>query len=531
MGESMKFEMSRFIKSICSLVFSQVLIKVFGMIYTLYLTNKVGFGDKGNAIYMSGYQIYSLMLTVSSIGIPNAMAKLIAEKEVLRDFKNAKRILYTASIVFGIIGFCGAICLYVFSEKIAIDLIGIQEGVLSIKVLAPAVFFVSMSAVLRGYFNGKNNFKIGAKAQVLEQILKSTFTIFFVENLAEISSNDTKIMAAGANLATTISTIISFLYIVKIYYKEEKIQIKPFNNLKIESYVLIIKRILFISFPITLSVLLGTLSKNVDSITIIRILKDVIGEDAAIVKYGILSSKVDILIAMPLALNSSIASAIIPEISELNLLNKKEYFKAKIVEAIDFTSLILIPCAFGMFFYSKEIFIILFPNAYSGYELLSIGAISLIFLGYVQTLNGILQGIDKSFEILIVAIISILIKIVCNMYLIKIDGIFEKGAIISNVIASFVSFMIVKEILVKSVDIKVSFVKILSKYITISSIMIILSKILYCILESFELNLYLTIVISIIFSVIIYVFLIFLLKISKKYAKNTNSKTQCFQWF
>ena len=91
MGESMKFEMSRFIKSICSLVFSQVLIKVFGMIYTLYLTNKVGFGDKGNAIYMSGYQIYSLMLTVSSIGIPNAMAKLIAEKEVLRDFKNAKR--------------------------------------------------------------------------------------------------------------------------------------------------------------------------------------------------------------------------------------------------------------------------------------------------------------------------------------------------------------------------------------------------------------------------------------------------------
>lgn len=531
LGEVMKFEMSRFIKSICSLVFSQVLIKVFGMIYTLYLTNKVGFGDKGNAIYMSGYQIYSLMLTVSSIGIPNAMAKLIAEKEVLRDFKNEKRILYTASIVFGVIGFCVSICIYVFSEKIAINLIGIQDGILSIKVLAPAVFFVSISAVLRGYFNGKNNFKIGAKAQVLEQILKSTFTILFVEKLAKISSNDTKIMAAGANLATTISTIISFLYIVKIYYKEEKILIKPFNNLKTESYFLIIKRILFISFPITLSVLLGTLSKNIDSITIIRILKDLIGEDAAIAKYGILSSKVDILIAMPLALNSSIASAIIPEISELNLLNKKEYFKTKILEAIDLTSLILIPCSFGMFFYSKEIFIILFPNAYRGYELLSVGAISLIFLGYVQTLNGILQGIDKSFKILIVSIISILIKIICNMYLIKIDGILEKGAVISNVISSFVSFMIIKEILVKTVDIEVSFGKVLRKYIVISSIMIILSKILYCILESFELNLYLTIVISIIFSVIIYVFLIILLKISKKYTKNANPETQYFQWF
>lgn len=531
LGENMKFEMSRFIKSICSLLLSQVLIKIFGMFYTLYLTNKVGFGDKGNAIYMSGYQIYSLMLTVSSIGIPNAIAKLIAEKEVLRDFKNSKRILYTASIVFGFIGFCGAICLYVFAEEIAINLVGIQEGILSIKVLAPAVFFVSVSAVMRGYFNGKNNFKVGAQAQVLEQVLKSTFTILFVESLSKISLNDTKIMAAGANLATTISTIISFLYIVKIYYIEEKIVLKPFNTFRLESYFLIIKRIMLISFPITFSVLLGTLTKNVDSITIIRILKEIMGEEAAIIKYGILSSKVDILIAMPLALNSSIAAAIVPEISALSVLDKKEFFKSKIIEALDLTSLILIPCVFGMIVYAKEIFIILFPNAYKGYELLSMGAISLIFLGYVQTINGILQGIDKSFETLIVAIISIFIKVICNVCLIRIEGIYEKGAVIGNVISSFISFMIVKEFLIKTVDFKVSFYKISSKYIVVSLVMIILSKILYCILESFGLNLYLTIVFSIIFSVIIYVFLIFLIKILKKIRKKPKSKTQCFQWF
>ena len=82
----MKLSTSRFIKSIVSLIFSQAIIKVFGLVYTLYITNKTGFGDKGNAIYMSGYQIYAMLLTVSSIGVPNAIAKLISEKNSQKDF-------------------------------------------------------------------------------------------------------------------------------------------------------------------------------------------------------------------------------------------------------------------------------------------------------------------------------------------------------------------------------------------------------------------------------------------------------------
>lgn len=66
------------------LIFSQILIKILGLIHTLYLTNKNGFGDVGNAIYSSGYQIYSLLLTVSSIGVPNAISKLVAERVAIR---------------------------------------------------------------------------------------------------------------------------------------------------------------------------------------------------------------------------------------------------------------------------------------------------------------------------------------------------------------------------------------------------------------------------------------------------------------
>ena len=96
MEDDLNNKFSTFINGIFSLIISQVLIKIFGVIYSLYLTNKTGFGDEGNAIYMSGYQIYALLLTISSIGVPNAIAKLVSEKKERKDFINLDRILNVA---------------------------------------------------------------------------------------------------------------------------------------------------------------------------------------------------------------------------------------------------------------------------------------------------------------------------------------------------------------------------------------------------------------------------------------------------
>lgn len=73
-----------FMQGVMTLIFSQVLVKILGLIYTLYLTNRPGFGDKGNGIVAAGYQIYAMLLTISSIGVPNAISKLISERVALR---------------------------------------------------------------------------------------------------------------------------------------------------------------------------------------------------------------------------------------------------------------------------------------------------------------------------------------------------------------------------------------------------------------------------------------------------------------
>lgn len=101
-----------FMKSVLVLIISQVFIKLLGFVYRIYLTNREGFGDEGNAIYSSGYQIYALLLTISSIGVPNAISKLVSEKVAIGDEKGAHRIFKAALITFGLIGLSGTMVLF-----------------------------------------------------------------------------------------------------------------------------------------------------------------------------------------------------------------------------------------------------------------------------------------------------------------------------------------------------------------------------------------------------------------------------------
>ena len=79
-----KLKKESFMKSVVVLMISQVFVKALGLVYKLYLTNKEGFGDKGNGIVAAGYQIYAMLLTISSIGVPNAISKLVSERVAVR---------------------------------------------------------------------------------------------------------------------------------------------------------------------------------------------------------------------------------------------------------------------------------------------------------------------------------------------------------------------------------------------------------------------------------------------------------------
>ena len=511
----MKKKLNDFTSGILSLVISQILIKIFGVMYSIYMTNKSGFGDDGNAIYMSGYQIYALLLTVSSIGVPNAISKLISEKNSIKDYSNSNRIFKLSVFLFACIGVSGSIVLFMFSKFISHEILEIPKAMLSLNVLSPAVFFVSVNSVFKGYFNGTGKIKVTAKNQFLEQIFKAVFTIIFVEITSRFSNNNTEIMAAAANLATTFATFFSFIHIYIKYLKDTKKQ-KIGYKYKKENIKKSIINIINISLPMTLNSILTSLGKNVDSVTVVRFLKNKIGEKLAIKKYGIISSKIDILIAMPLSFNASVATALIPEIAKNKSRNDIDAIYKKIEFSILITLIISIPYTFGVLFFSKEILTILFPKANEGDVLLQISAIGIVFSMLTQTINSILQGLGKNNIPMYASFIGVIAKVFSNILLIPICGVYEKGAIIGNIISSCISFIIVYRELNKTILLKRNILILIFKPIFLSIVMIIISKMICIILIKYNFNFRISGVISISIAVIIYVLGLFVMKMIQK---------------
>ena len=505
-----------FMQGVLALMCSQVIIKILGLVYSMYLTNRKGFGDSGNAIYMSGYQIYALLLTLSSIGVPNAISKLVSEKLALGDKKGADRIFKIAFVTFAFIGFCGTLFLYCGANVIANYWLQIPEAEYTLMALSPAIFFVSISSVVRGYFNGRQKMTATARSQTVEQIFKTTLTIILVEIVAIFSNVNTELMAAGANLATTFSTFLSFSYIFALYKMNKKeeytnfIQTVPEEKQTASS---VIKKILAVSIPISLSSLLSSINKNIDSVTVVRFLKPLIGEATAKVKYGILSSKVDILTSMPLAFNIAFATALVPTISAAMVKNDTNTINKRLRLSLLITILIGLPCTFGMFIYSRQILELLFPNASSGGTLLAISAFTIIFTSLAQTINGALQGLGKIRVPAIALGCGVLIKLITNILLIPIDGIYENGAAIGSVFCHIVSFTIVYTVLKKTVKLNFSIGKLIIKPLIVTILMSIISYLFYKLLIFIGINSNISTIIGIIIAVLSYFILIALFKI------------------
>ncbi len=507
-----------FMQGVVTIMFSQILIKVLGLIYTLYLTNRDGFGDAGNAIYASGYQIYALLLTVSSIGVPNAISKLVSERLAVGDNKGANRIFKVALVTFGTLGAIGSMLLFFGAHVIAYSWTQIPESELTLVALAPAIFFVSISSVFRGYFNGRRTLKITARAQTLEQIFKTIFTIGIVEIVAYATSTSTEMMAAGANVATTLATFSSFAYLFMYYRlkrKEIGNEIQSSTNYKYENVKTIVKNILMVSIPLTLSSIMTSFNKNIDSFTVKRILSTYMPADIATKLYGQLSGKVDTVTNLPLAINIAFATALVPAISAAKAKNDRESATKRTSFSLLTSMLIGLPCVVGMIVFAQPILNLLYPNANQGALLLQLISVSVIFSILDQTINGALQGFGKVMVPATALGIGCLVKLVLNIILLKIPSFNIYGAAIGSIACHAVAFTIVFNVLKKYVKLDLPFNKFVIKPAIATAIMAICSYTLYLLMDRI-ISGRLATIIAMLFAVVIYLAAVVALKIYNK---------------
>lgn len=533
-----------FMAGVLTVFFAQIIIKILGLIYRLVITNIPYFGDAGNGLYSAGYQIYTLLLAIASIGVPSAIAKLVSERIAIGKHREAHDIFKTALLLFGNIGFVGSYILFFGAKYISAELIGNPDVEGIMVALAPAVFFVAISAVIRGYFNGMYNMKVASNSQMLEQLFKSILTIGLVVAvyfLAVVNPTDlskalnlsvdtvTVAMATAANAASTIATVICCGYLLLYYQRSKKEIWKNINEsneveYKKENRTTIMKKILAVSIPISLASIISAINRNIDTFTVINGLKVALAnayptieliQNEATRLYGILSGRVDTLIGLPTALNIAFATALVPAVSETMAKGDVKTARRRITFSIRTTLLIALPCAIGMCVLAEPILNLLFPNVYAKEAglLLQISSFTIIFTLMNQTVAGALQGLGKVMAPAISLACGAVVKLILNLTLIRNPQIGIYGAAISSVAAALTAMIINLIVLRKKIRLDTGITSLVVKPLLASLIMGA-----FAFLSHHYVSVYLTkgrmaTIIAILIAIISYIFAVLSLKI------------------
>jgi stage V sporulation protein B len=509
-----------FVKNVLMLVCSQILVKVLGLIYKIVITNVEGFGNVGNGYYSAGYQIYALLLTLSSIGIPNVISKLVSEREAVGNHKESYKIFKVSLILFTTIGAIFSLLLFFGAEFIATNILNVPDVKYVLKVLAPAIMLVSASAVFRGYFSGMGTMKQTSISQTLEQFFNCVLSITFVYALI---GKEPYIMAAGGNLSTTLAVLISFIYLV-IIYKRNKKSTKEDEKFSIieerKDIRKMVKTILALSIPMTLGSVISVINSLIDTATISNFIQqayqNIIPTKAALEEKAMelagLLSKVETITNLPLAVNLAFCTALVPEISSAIARNDKETAERRMSFSIFASIIIILPCAMGLSVLASPILHLLYPTASDGALLLQLATIQMILNALNNTINGGLYGLNKSYVPAIALLIGCIVKFILNTILISNPNINVYGAEISSFFCQLIAFLIVYLTLKKHLNIKLDMKKNIIKPIIATIIMGIIAFFTYTVLNIVIPSSIATII-AIIIAIVVYAICIFKMKI------------------
>ncbi len=384
-----------------------IITRIIGLFYRVPVTNIIG--DEGNGYYAAAYQIYNIMLLISSYSLPLAISKVVSARYSKEEYVNSRRVFH-AGLVFAF--FSGSVvCLAVFfgADFFAGTMMSEPGSAIALRIFAPTLLIVAIMGVLRGYFQGMGTMIPTAVSQIVEQIVNAVVSIlaasaFFVygKKVAALLSDKSYAPAygaAGSTLGTSLGALsgmivlLLILLIVNTAMKRDRMFADDTHQDEYLSNVL--KLIIITAVPVILSTAIYNISDVLDN-GIFNKLMSLKGEDLEKTRiWGIYSGKYRLMINVPVAFANAMCSSTVPALTACMASENIRGAKRKIFNAMRFTMLIAFPATAGFIILSKPILSMLFTGDLTlASRLLSVGAVTIIFTSMSTLTNGVLQGIN-----------------------------------------------------------------------------------------------------------------------------------------
>lgn len=407
-----------------------LIVKLIGMFYKIPLINIIG--EAGAADFNNAYNIYAVLLTVSTAGLPVAVSKLVSEANALDRRNQVRRTFRLALVLFLALGLVSFLVMFFRADTLA-GMMNDSKAAAGIRALAPAVVCVGCLAALRGYSQGHSNMAPTSVSQIIEALCKLVVGLGLAFWLVK-QGKDPDVAAAGAITGVTVGTVVALAYMVLDFLLSRGREDTRGTD-RPDSAGSILANILKIAVPITLSSSMVGIVTVIDSSLVQGQLQSALDltEQASRTLYGNYSGALNIY-NLPTSLMAAITASVIPAVSAA-LARRDRRGAARITgSALRITALLSFPMGVGLFVLGTPIIRLLFPklNVAVAGPLLSTLGIATPFVCMVLVCNSVLQAHGFINLPVIVMVLGGIVKIVNNYNLVGAIGI--AGAPVGNIL-------------------------------------------------------------------------------------------------
>lgn len=445
MGRKAKKD-SNFIVQGGILAVAGIITRIIGMFYRIPVTNIIS--PEGNGYYAAAYQVYNIMLLISSYSLPLAVSKLVSARISNGQYKNAHRIFQCAMLFAFLTG--GTVCLLIFfgAQFFAGTIMSEPMSAIALRVFAPTLLIVAIMGVVRGYFQGMGTMIPTAVSQIIEQIVNAVVSIVAANYLFSYGKKVAAVLredsyapaygAAGSTIGTSSGALVGLIFLLVLLamiHSTLRRQLKRDESTRTEGFAEVFKIILLTVVPVILSTAIYNICDIIDNGMFNKIMTlNGMGKEKTSI-WGIFTGEYKLLLNVPIALSNAMSASTVPTLASCISSGNKKAARKKIAAAMRFTMIIAFPCAVGLGVLALPIMSMLFEDGYElAAKLMHFGCINILFFSISTLTNGVLQGINHMKIPVRNAAISLVIH-VAVLYLLLTQ---TKLGIFSLVIANFV---------------------------------------------------------------------------------------------
>ncbi|HET7616583.1 MAG TPA: stage V sporulation protein B, partial [Bacillales bacterium] len=319
-----------FLKGTMILIFAGVIVKILGFINKIVVVRTIG--EEGYGLFMMAFPTLLLTVTLTQLGLPVAISKMVSEAEALNDRDKIKRILVISLTTTGALSLIFTIAMVSFVPLLAQTVFTDERVMIPLLAISPIVPIVALSSVLRGYFQGRQNMSPIGISQIVEQVLRICFSALLATALMPYGI---AYAAAGAVIANVLGELGSLFYMFTTFKSHKKIRIRKGFWHYVKGGRPVFNDLMQVALPATGSRLIGSISYFFEPIIIARSLA-IAGISTAMATklYGELAGLAIAFLTLPSFITFSLSVSLVPTISEAAAQNRFDKIQYRLHQAL-----------------------------------------------------------------------------------------------------------------------------------------------------------------------------------------------------